>query len=263
MESRLGRAGEAVKRLLTDGSYDSARRIDRRPGRTLLAATVVLLLLPGATSAAELPVVGSGVELTGWASTAELRYGDRGRTVASLQRRLETLGYLEPRWIDGIFGKQTRDAVVALQGWEQIHRDGVVGPQTRRELKHARAPQPWLRLRRALEIDLARQVLLVVENGAVQRAVHASTGAFSPTPKGRFAVVRRLRESWSRPYQVWLPYALYFHRGLAIHAFPIVPDQPASHGCIRIPLESAPFVFRAAPLGTPVLIRGARQVPGR
>jgi N-acetylmuramoyl-L-alanine amidase len=263
MGSRLGRVGEAVRRLLADGSYDSARRIDRRPHRTLVAATVVLLVLPGATSAAELPVVGSGVELPGWASTAELRYGDRGRTVASLQRRLETLGYLEPRWIDGIFGKQTRDAVVALQGWEQIHRDGVVGPQTRRELKHARAPQPWLRLRRALEIDLARQVLLVVENGAVQRAVHASTGAFSPTPKGRFAVVRRLRESWSRPYQVWLPYALYFHRGLAIHAFPIVPDQPASHGCIRIPLESAPFVFRAAPLGTPVLIRGARRVPGR
>ena len=134
MGSRLGRVGEAVRRLLADGSYDSARRI-HRPHRTLLAATVVLLVLPGATSAAELPVVGSGVELPGWASTAELRYGDRGRTVASLQRRLETLGYLEPRWIDGIFGKQTRDAVVALQGWEQIHRDGVVGPQTRRELK--------------------------------------------------------------------------------------------------------------------------------
>lgn len=181
----------------------------------------------------------------------------------SLQRRLVTLGYLERGAIDGVFGDETRDAVVALQGWEQIHRDGVVGPQTRRALQHARAPQPWLRLRRALEIDLARQVMLVVEHGAVQRAVHASTGALFATPRGRFAVVRRLRESWSRRYRVWLPYALYFHRGLAIHGFPIVPDQPASHGCIRISLESAPFVFKAAPLGTPVLIRGAGRVAGR
>ncbi len=90
MGSRLGRVGEALRRLLADGSYDSARRIDKRPHRTLLAAAAVLLVLPGATSAAELPVIGSGVELPGWASTAELRYGNRGRTVASLQRRLET-----------------------------------------------------------------------------------------------------------------------------------------------------------------------------
>jgi N-acetylmuramoyl-L-alanine amidase len=210
----------------------------------LLAAIVVLLALPGAASA------------------AELRYGDRGRAVVSLQRRLVTLGYLERGGVDGIFGDETWYAVVALQGWEQIDRDGVVGPQTRRALRHARAPQPWLRLRRALEIDLARQVLLVVEAGAVRRAVHASTGALFPTPAGRFTVVRRVRKSWSRRYHVWLRYALYFHRGLAIHAFPIVPDQPASHGCIRIPVEDAPFVFQAAPL-TPVLIRGARRVPGR
>jgi lipoprotein-anchoring transpeptidase ErfK/SrfK len=102
----------------------------------------------------------------------------------------------------------------------------------------------------------AHGVLLVVEDGAVRRVVHASTGARPPTPQGHFSVVRRLRKSWSHRYRVWLRYALYFHRGLAIHAFPIVPDRPASHGCVRIPLEDARFVFGAAPLGTPVLIRG-------
>jgi N-acetylmuramoyl-L-alanine amidase len=263
MATQLRRAGEGERLVIPTANSVSARGIARRVHRTLLAAVVILLVLPAAAMAATLPVTASAAEPPGWASTADLRYGDRGRTVASLQRRLVRLGYLERSRINGIFGKETRDAVVALQGWQQIQRDGVVGPQTRRALRHAQAPQPWLRLRRALEIDLARQVLLVVENGAVQRAVHASTGASSPTPKGRFTVVSRLRESWSRAFQVWLPYALYFHRGLAIHAFPIVPDQPASHGCIRIPLENAPFVFKAAPLGTPVLIRGARRVSGR
>jgi cell wall hydrolase len=193
------------------------------------------------------------------ASAAQLRYGDRGRAVVSLQRHLVTLGYLERGAVDGTFGDETWYAVVAFQGWEQIELDGVVGPETRRALRHARAPQPWQRLQRALEIDLTRQVLLVVEDGAVRRVVHASTGARFPTPQGRFSVARRLRKSWSRRYHVWLPYALYFHRGFAIHAFPVVPDKPASHGCIRIPIQDARFVFDAAPLGTPVLIRGNRS----
>ena len=204
-----------------------------------MAPLVVLLALPGVAAA------------------ADLRYGDRGRAVASLQRRLIMLDYLERREVDGVFGDKTWHAVVALQGWEQITRDGVVGPRTRRALRHARRPQPWRRVRRALEIDLTRQVLLVVEQGTVRRVVHASTGASkSATPDGRFKVIRREKMSWSFRYHVWLPYALYFHGGWAIHAYRIVPDQPASRGCVRIPVEDAPFVFRASPLGTPVLIRG-------
>jgi L,D-transpeptidase catalytic domain/Putative peptidoglycan binding domain len=190
------------------------------------------------------------------ASATAVRYGDRGRAVVSLQQRLVALGYLKHGEIDGRFGDETWYAVIAFQGWEQIERDGVVGPKTRRALRDARPPQPWQRLPRALEIDLTRQVLLVVEGGVVRRVVHASTGAQPPTPQGRFSVVRRLRRSWSRRYHVWLQYALYFQRGFAIHAFPIVPDQPASHGCVRIPVEDARFVFDAALLGTPVLIRG-------
>jgi N-acetylmuramoyl-L-alanine amidase len=242
MRSPLRRAGEGEQRLCPDLRYDSACGLERRRRGALLAALAVLLALPGVASA------------------AELRYGDRGRAVVSLQRRLVTLGYLQRGGIDGIFGDKTWYAVVAFQGWQRIDRDGVVGPQTHRALRHARPPQAWLRLRRALELDLTRQVLLVVEAGAVRRAVHASTGASVATPTGRFTVIRRARMSWSLRYHVWLPYALYFHRGFAIHAFPIVPDRPASHGCIRIPVEDAPFVFRAAPLGTPVVIRG---VPGR
>jgi hypothetical protein len=193
----------------------------------------------------------------------ELRYGDRGRAVASLQRRLVTLRYLEGGGIDGIFGEETWNAVVALQGWARIDRDGIVGLETRRVLRDARVPQPWRPLQRALEIDLRRQVLLVVEGGGVRRAVHVSTGALPPTPQGRFTVVRRIRQSWSRLYHVSLPYALYFYRGFAIHAYRIVPDHPASHGCIRIPFQDAPFVFHAAPLGTPVLIRGTHRQPGQ
>jgi hypothetical protein len=200
--------------------------------------------------------------LPGLAAAGDLRYRDRGREVASLQRRLIVLGYLERGEADGVFGDRTWHGVVALQGWEQLARDGVVGPRTRRALRRARAPQPWRRLRRALEIDLTRQVLLVVEGGVVRRVVHASTGATkSPTPVGEFTVIRREPISWSPRYRAWLPYALYFHRGWAVHASRIVPGRPASRGCVRIPIEDAPFVYRASPLRTPVLIRAANRLP--
>ena len=270
MGSPRRRAGEGPKRRGSDASFE-ATRSPRPRRRTLVGALVALLVLPGTASAAELrsgECCRSAASLqrrpaSDAALVGDLRYGNRGRAVVLLQRRLVKLRYLDRRRVDGIFGDMTWHAVVALQGWEQIDRDGVVGPQTRRALRRARVPHPWVRLRRALAIDLTRQVLLVIEDRAVRRAVHVSTGAAFPTPHGRFTVVRRVRESWSRPYHLWLPYALYFHRGLAIHAFPLVPGKPASHGCIRVPTEDARFVFAAAPLGTPVLIRGAWRVAGR
>src|SRR4029450_11011374 len=106
------------------------------------------------------------------------------------------------------------------------------------------------------------QVLLVVEHGTVRRAVHASTGASKfATPDGRFTVIRRERMSWSRRYHVWMPYALYFYRGWAIHAARIVPGRPASRGCVRIPIEDAALVYRASALRTPGLSPGANRRP--
>jgi N-acetylmuramoyl-L-alanine amidase len=198
---------------------------------------------------------------------SSVRYHDRGVAVTLLQQRLVQLGYLDEASVDGVFGDATWHAVVAFQGWEGMPRDGVVGPITLRGLARARRPRPWISLKRALEVDLGRQVLLIVRNGVVERALHASSGASRfATPRGRFFVIRRERRSWSRPYRVWLPYALYFHRGWAIHGYPRVPDRPASHGCIRLALEDARLVFAQTGIGTTVIIRGAPspslQVPG-
>jgi hypothetical protein len=190
------------------------------------------------------------------AAPAPLHRGSRGPEVRALQQRLIVLGYLPAGTAKGSFGLHTWHAVVAFQGWQRLHRDGVVGPRTRAALSTAVRPRPWARLKRALELDLGRQVLLVVVRGRTVRAVHvssASPGYF--TPRGRFVVYRRERLSWSFPYGVWMPYALYFKGGYAVHGFSSVPASPKSHGCVRMPLHDAPFVFAKTPLHTPVLIR--------
>jgi peptidoglycan hydrolase-like protein with peptidoglycan-binding domain len=185
-----------------------------------------------------------------------LQLGSRGAQVRALQQRLTALGYLPPGTADGVFGMRTWHAVVAFQGWQRLQRDGVVGARTRVVLASATRPQPWVKLRRGLELDLQRQVLLVVAGGRTTRVVHISSGAPGyTTPRGRFHVYRRERMSWSKPYRVWMPYALYFTGGVAVHGFGSVPAYPASHSCVRMPLTEAPFVYAAAPLGTPVVIR--------
>jgi hypothetical protein len=185
-----------------------------------------------------------------------LHLGHRGVAVRTLQERLIRLGYLPPGAAGGVYEMRTWHAVVAFQGWQRLKRDGIVGRRTRVALASAHRPRPWVSLNHGLELDLGRQVLLVVDHGQTRRAIHISSAAPGyATPRGRFDVFRRERMSWSVPYRVWMPYALYFSGGYAIHGFDPVPAYPASHGCVRMPLTEAPLVYGAAPLHTPVVIR--------
>lgn len=187
---------------------------------------------------------------------ATLALGSTGEDVATLQRRLVELRYLPAGTADGTYGMRTWHAVVAFQGWRGLQRDGVAGPRTRASLATSRRPEPWGGLERGLEVDLRRQVLLVISGGTAVRAIHVSTAARGyETPTGSFRVLRRELRSWSFQYRVWLPYALYFSGGHALHAYPSVPTFPASHGCVRIPAADAAAVYATAPLGTPVLVR--------
>ena len=39
----------------------------------------------------------------------------------------------------------------------------------------------------------------------------------------------------------------YFIRGYAIHGYPSVPNYPASHGCLRVPIPNALQIFNQSP----------------
>jgi hypothetical protein len=62
------------------------------------------------------------------------------------------------------------------------------------------------------------------------------------TPKGVFPVTGfddRLRSSPSCRYVTWV---IYEPRFIAIHSHSDIPPYPASHGCIRVPLEVAKLI---------------------
>lgn len=71
------------------------------------------------------------------ASQQLLSYGSRGQAVRTLQDKLSKLGYYH-FWIDGIFGKYTRAAVINYQKAHRLVPDGIVGPKTWASLNNMR-----------------------------------------------------------------------------------------------------------------------------
>ena len=188
---------------------------------------------------------------------ANKRKGGGSSSVRKLQERLAELRYLPRSAVDGVDGYRTQQAVIAFQSWEKLDRDGVVGPMTRAALKTASPPRPSLNgPSRRVEVYRDKGVTLLVKDDKTKRAIHSSSGGpGTETPRGQFEVFRKELQSWSVPFQTWLPYASYFFQGIAFHEYPDVPAYPASHGCVRIPAPEAPVVYKFAKLGTAVSVR--------
>lgn len=184
-----------------------------------------------------------------------LRQGDQGPDVLALQQRLTGLGY----WLgtpDGSFGSNTHHAVVALQKVAGLARDGVVGPATLAALDGGARPSVQSSSGRAVEIDLTRQVLVVVRDGTVQWTFDTSTGSVpGTTPRGHWSITRQI--DGLRRSELGLLYRpKYFYEGVAIHGYTSVPAHPASHGCVRVtyPAMDAIWGLGLAPVGTPVWV---------
>jgi lipoprotein-anchoring transpeptidase ErfK/SrfK len=188
------------------------------------------------------------------AAPARAEQTSSGR-VAAIQTRLADLGYLPAGADNGSLNDRTRQAIVAFQAWEGLERNGVAGPVTLARLATAARPRPLPGSGTRIQVDLDRQVALLVRGQTVERAIHVSTGASgTTTPTGDFRTYRKERSSWSVPYSVWLPWASYFTGGIALHGSAQVPPYPASHGCVRIPLAEAQTVYAFAQLGVRVRV---------
>ena len=62
-----------------------------------------------------------------------LKYGMKGDFVTKVQQQLKVKG-VDPKGVDGKFGKNTKNAVIKFQETVELNKDGVVGPKTYQEL---------------------------------------------------------------------------------------------------------------------------------
>ncbi|WFE39817.1 L,D-transpeptidase family protein [Micromonospora sp. WMMD998] len=182
-----------------------------------------------------------------------LRRGDTGDAVRALQERLDRLGY----WVgesDGTFGPLTEQAVYAAQKAAGLRPDGIVGPKTRAALDDGKRPDARSTAGHLAEVDLDRQLLMIVDDGEVSRIFHTSTGTFEHyTYQGETYLADTPRGKWTIDWQVdgWRDGPLgrlyrpkYFQeQGIAIHGYTSVPPYPASHGCVRVTLPAMDWLW--------------------
>ncbi len=86
------------------------------------------------------------------------------------------------------------------------------------------------------------------------------------TPLGEFTTIEKIEYSWIDRYNVGAYYWVRFFGNYLIHSVPfdengemIVEEfeklgQPASHGCIRLRIDEAKWLYETLPLGVKVLI---------
>ena len=175
--------------------------------------------------------------------------------MVELQTHLTERGY----WLgsaDGTYGDLTVQAVTAFQKAQGLTADGVAGRDTLSRLSDAARPSGRTNHGDAIEIDLGRQLLLVVRDGQVEWALNTSTGApATPTPPGNFDIERDIDGMRRAPLgNLYRP--KYFNAGIAIHGYPSVPAVAASHGCARVSYPAMDLLWSsgAANLGVPVWV---------
>lgn len=155
--------------------------------------------------------------------------GGSAEATRRLQQRLDELGFLTRDAVDGKLGPRTASAVVALQKWAGLRRDGAAGPGTLAALATATRPTPITRgTGRRLEVLLDCQLTLVIDVDRVTRILDVSTGKPGfETLVGSWKIARKEERSWSVPDKVWLPWAIDIIAGYAFHEYPDVPPtQP-------------------------------------
>lgn len=221
----------------------------------LLGVGALALLAPASVSASGPISINAALHPAKQSPTFEL--GDCGREVHRMRSDLAAAGYLGDRARSGqCFDELTQNAVMAFQKWSEIDRDGVVGPQTRAALQTIRRPTPLTGGGgERIEIDISRQVALIVRGHRVLRALSISSGASGyDTPTGEYEVYLQNEDAYSYIYDAPMPWASFFNGGIALHESSDVPGYAASHGCVRVPVGFAERLFRFAEIGTPVIV---------
>ena len=163
------------------------------------------------------------------------------------ESELRRQGYHVPH----VDGNTDRFSVFAIFAFEKVARLGAYGSFGNTEWQRM-LRNPRMKVRRPdlpakhLEINIGRQLILLVEKGKVRHVIHTSTGKPStPMVRGTFTVYEK------RPYRQsnGMYKSIFFYGGYAIHGYPSIPTYPASHGCGRTYDGNMDFIYPKIDLG--------------
>ena len=124
--------------------------------------------------------------------------------------------------------------------------------------------EPKIKNGKYIDISISNQVMTLFEDGIKDNSFLVSTGTYGmPTPLGMFSVRSKRINVWSS-YGLWMPYSMNFYGGYFMHELPYWPNgyregtnhlgMRVSHGCIRLGIGPAEYVYNWSEIGTPIYI---------
>ena len=233
------------------------------------------------------PAVGEPIDISG-----PLAFGSSSSDVTTVQQRLTDLGFFVGP-VDGEFGNLTQMAVWAFEKLVmQVPRDDATGVVTDEMWQFMQQPMQIQPRRRNTEgestpnhteVYLTEQVVVFYQNDQPVLISHMSSGTggewkeevtidvgeygneggtaplvrgeigVSVTPGGVYSFDRMIEGvRQSALGGMWNP--AYFNYGIAIHGALNVPLEPASHGCIRVPMKVGELFHQFVAIGDQVFV---------
>ena len=189
-----------------------------------------------------------------------------------IQRRLYALYYLDKSGIDGKQGESTRKALKAFQEANGLDQTGEADAQTLAALFSEAAvakPYPY-----RVDVDIDAQWVTIYQlkdDGSYEavRSFTCSTGLHNTTPRGVFLDGFPVnRWHYFKKFDCWAQYSFEIEGNIMFHSV-LYSDQdvstlregsvwalgtPASHGCIRLQVEDAKYMFEHCKRGTVVIV---------
>ena len=172
--------------------------------------------------------------------------GSSGLFVQLIQQRLAALHLYIPQ--TGVYDSGTG---WALDAYHRLMHWGTYQTLDRRTISHLLDGFGEFKLRfpqngRHAEGNLSLQLLALADGSHVVAIYPISSGKPStPTILGNFRVYSKVPG--------YLPDGMYFSNffvsGYAIHGYNPAPDYPASHGCMRVPIQDAISIYNWLAVG--------------
>lgn len=277
---QIARAGRGARRSLIGAG-------------TVAAAGAMLLGAAGpagaaSTGAAQAATVNCATPYVPPVPAATMTLNSTGAAVTALQQRLYCLHY----WVGSINGKLGWDTLFAVWAFKEVQarkisppHPNVVDAATQAALALARPSLPPVTNPKGgatrIEVLKSIQVLVLYKNSKIYLITHVSTARYCRTdgckwvtPNGKYhtlywipgKVVGHLGPLWNPV--VYTPDGHYAIHGdlnptslAGINSQTVVSLTPASHGCIRIPMDLSKVFHTYVKLaggtaGTPVYISG-------
>jgi hypothetical protein len=202
-----------------------------------------------------------------------LRYGMRSDVVAAYELRLKQL-HFDPGEIDGYFDGAMVYAVHTAAKILGATPRGVIDDNLRFGLSVFQWPESMVAdgERDRVEVSLDRQYMTVYQDNRIVLFTTVSTGSgkvfcgghdgcqYATTPPGRFTL-KYFVNGWRTGSLGRMYKPFYFNGGIAVHGYPTVPTEPASHGCVRIPMAIAEYWHTLVHKEEPIYVVGTAAAP--